>query len=141
MGASKSCIKNIFRVPWVRSSTLQTVFSFDPSARLARADGMKTFDESDELTRAWRLHGLNGNAHDARHLRISAAVFDILRVAHDAILTGAGVGRFLPRSLVGADAGFLIDFRAGIQRTICDVISPLIPLPFSNRSMPDSAGA
>ena len=61
--------------------------------------------------------------HNLGSFRIGSRVFHILRIADDAILGGAGIGRFLPRSLVGADAGFLIDFRAGIPENHlrCDI--------------------
>ena len=50
-----------------------------------------------ELVCTRDLCALDGHAHNTGYVRISAAVFDILGVAHDAVLGFSSVGCFFSR--------------------------------------------
>ena len=62
------------------------------------------------------LFGLDGDAHNTGYVRISAGVFDILGVAHDAVLGFSGVGCLLSWSLVRSDSRLLVHFGPGVPK-------------------------
>jgi len=57
---------------------------------------------------------LDGDAHNTGYVHISAAVFDILSLAHEAVLGFSGVERLLSWSLIRADARLVVHLSAGI---------------------------
>lgn len=73
--------------------------------------GSPAIDEDVATAVTSRALRRDGDAHYARRLRIH---FAVLNFVNDAVFSLVGIGSFLTRALIRADAGFLIDFGAGI---------------------------
>src|SRR5215472_16570911 len=56
----------------------------------------------------------DGDAHNTRYVRKCSTVFHILRIADDAVFGFSGVGRLLPRSLIGSNSGLFVHFSSGV---------------------------